>query len=146
MKKWVVCLVVGIGMLAFSTGVGVNDTQVKCGSEIMGPGDVCEETRGGATVDTETYEEMKADNERARRTFNTWGRWALLGGGVVLTAAGVLGIVAVRRRRAAQGTAQPPAPYSQDMRPGAVPPSYPPPAAQQSPTGYPPAGQPPQRY
>jgi len=105
MKKWVVALIIGLGMLAFGSGVGVNDSTIKCGSEIMGPGDTCEETRGGVTTDTKTYNEMKADKEAGQRTFNSWGRWVLLGGGAVLTVLGIGGIVATRRKRAAAGPA-----------------------------------------
>jgi hypothetical protein len=104
MKKWVVCLVIGLGMLAFSTGVGINDNTIRCGSEIMGPGDVCEETRAGSVTDTETYEEMKAGKEARQRTFNSWGRWALLGGGLLLTGLGIWGIVKVKRQRKAGNT------------------------------------------
>jgi hypothetical protein len=99
MKKWIVCLVIGLGMLAFSTGTGINDDTIRCGSEVMSPGDVCEETRGGSVTDTETYEEMKESKEAGQRTFNSWGRWVLLGGGLLLTGLGIWGIVKVKRAR-----------------------------------------------
>lgn len=109
MKKWVIALCVGLALLAFGSGVGVNDNTIKCGSETMYPGDVCEETRAGSTVDTKTYEEMKASKEAGQRIFNSWGRWALLGGGLVLVVGGIAGIMTTRRRRAkaAVGVQQP---------------------------------------
>lgn len=105
MKKWVFALVIGV-MMAIGAGADVSDDVIKCGSEIMGPGDVCEETRGGTTVETRTYDEMKESSEARARMFETWGRWALLGGGLVLAIAGLTGILATRRRRAA-AAAQP---------------------------------------
>lgn len=148
MKKWVVCLVIGLGMLAFSTGVGINDNTIRCGSEIMGPGDVCEETRAGSVTDTETYEEMKESKEAGQRTFNSWGRWALLGGGLLLTGLGIWGIVKVKRAKKkpylgpgyTPGQAeprqpgQPDAPYMQGMTP--LPPDPPGPQQGYSQQGY----------
>ena len=124
MRKWVVCLVVGLAMLTLSTGAGVNDSRIMCGSDVMYPGDVCEETRRGATVDTKTYEEMKTSKENGQRTFNSWGRWALLGGGLALAVLGGYGIVRVRRERAsggqaAQAMAGPGFPPAQPARPQA---------------------------
>ncbi len=119
MKKWVVALVIGVALLLLSTGANVNDSTITCGSEIMGPGDTCEETRGGTTVDTKTYAEMKADDEAAKRTFESWGRWALLGGGAVLTVLGIWGIVVTRRKRAAAG------PPQAGMQPGMPPGGHP---------------------
>jgi len=103
MKKWVVALVIGLALLALGSGAGVNDNTIRCGSEIMLPSDTCEETRGGDTVGTKTYDEMKADKEAGQRVFNSWGRWALLGGGGVLAVLGIFGIVSTRRKRAAAG-------------------------------------------
>lgn len=99
MAKWIVCLVIGLGMLSLSSGAGINDNTIRCGSDIMGPGDVCEETRAGSVVDTQTYEEMKESKEAGQRIFNSWGRWALLGGGLILTVLGIWGIVKVKRQR-----------------------------------------------
>jgi hypothetical protein len=99
MKKWVIALVFGVMLVSFGAGGGRNDSNlIYCGSEIMSPGDVCEETSRGSTT-TKTYAEMKASDEAGKRIFNSWGRWALLGGGVVLMGAGIAGIVATRRRR-----------------------------------------------
>lgn len=105
MKRWIVCLVVGLCLVALGAGVGVNEDEIKCGSETMQPGDVCEETMAaGTTVETKTYEQMMADTEAGQQTFGAWGRWVLFGAGVLLTVGGAVGIVAVRRQRAAQGS------------------------------------------
>lgn len=120
MKKWVFALCVGVALLALGARTDVNDSTITCGSETMYPGDVCEETRAGSTVDTKTYEEMKASSEAGKRIFNSWGRWALLGGGALLTIAGIAGIVIIRRRRKAAAGVQQPHP--------AGPAAYPPPA------------------
>ncbi len=150
MKKWIVCLVIGLGLLSLSSGVGINDNTIRCGSEIMGPGDVCEETRNGSVTDTETYEEMKESKEATQRTFNSWGRWALLGGGALLTVLGIWGIVKVKRARKNEpylgpgytpGQAEPRQPgqpvgqYMQGMTPL-------PPVQQGPPQGYAPQPQP----
>jgi len=166
LRKWIVCVVIGVAMLSLSTGAGVNDGRIMCGGDEMYPGDVCEETRGGATVDTKTYEEMRTSNENGQRVFNSWGRWALLGGGLVLVVLGGVGIVRVRRQRAAGGQnavlaaagAQPPHtryppsafPQGQQFAPPQGNPQYGPPHGQQpftppqgSPQYAPPQGQPP---
>jgi hypothetical protein len=103
MKKWIVCLLAGISLLAFSSGVGGQDG-VRCDGELMSPGDICESRSStGEVTSSETYDEVKAGNERAHRTFVTWGRWALLGGGILLTGLAIWGIVRERRRRKAEG-------------------------------------------
>jgi hypothetical protein len=103
MKKWIFFLVVGISLLLFSTGAAGKDG-VRCDGELMSPGDICEYTdRTGDVTSRETYDEVKAGNEAAHRTFVMWGRWALLGGGLALTALGIWGIVRERRRRKAAG-------------------------------------------
>ena len=154
MKKWIVCLVIGVGLLSLSSGVGINDNTIRCGSEIMGPGDVCEETRNGSVTDTETYEEMKESKEATQRTFNSWGRWALLGGGALLTILGIWGIVKVKRSKKepylgpgyTPGQAEPRQPgqpvgqYMQGMTP------LPPPVQQGPPQGYAPQQYPPPNY
>jgi hypothetical protein len=144
MRKWIICVVVGLALLGLGSGVGVNDGRVMCGSEEMSPGDVCEETRRGVSMGTRTYEEMKADAEAGQQTFDSWGRWALLGGGLALTVLGAFGIVRLRRERASGGAAQgspqvaapgyPPA-QPQSGFPPAQPPGHPP---AQAPPGYPP--------
>ncbi len=68
----------------------------------MRPGDVCEETRRGVTVDTYTYAEKLQEEKDSAATFARSGRWVSLGigGGLVVVAA--VGIVLTRRRRAGQ--------------------------------------------
>jgi hypothetical protein len=103
MKKWIVCLLAGLSLLAFSTGVGGQDG-VRCDGQLMSPGDICEtRTSTGEVTSSETYDEVKESNERAHRTFVTWGRWALLGGGILLIGLAIWGIVRERRRRKVEG-------------------------------------------
>jgi hypothetical protein len=145
MKKWVFALIVGIVMLSFGARTDVNSSTITCGGRTMSPGDVCEETRGGVTTDTRTYDEMKESQEAGARTFNSWGRWALLGAGAVFAIGGIIGIVLVRRRRAT-AAAQPPAAQPQFAPPQQLPNApyqqYPPaPYPQQMPQQqYPPQG------
>ena len=126
MKKWVFALIIGIAMLSLGARTDVGSSTITCGSETMSPGDVCEETRGGVTTDTKTYDEMKESQEAGARTFNSWGRWALLGAGGVLTIVGIFGIVVVRRRRAA-AAAHPQALQPQTVQPQAAQPRFVPP-------------------
>jgi outer membrane biosynthesis protein TonB len=124
MTKWIVCLVLGLSLASLSTGAaGRDDNEVRCDGAIMSPGDLCE-TRSstGSVTKTETYDEMKADQEAGKQTFETWGRWALLGGGLALAGLGVWGIVRERRRRKNAG------PTTADMylrQQGAQPPHMP---------------------
>ncbi|HEX6352357.1 hypothetical protein [Actinophytocola sp.] len=134
MKKWVFALVVGIVLLSIAS-TAARDNTIRCGSEIMGPGDVCEETRAGSTVDTKTYEEMKESHDASRRFFESGGRWAMVGVGALLTIGGIIGIMRVRRRRRAQPDVGPVPPGQQ---PQATPSGYPP---QATPPGYPPQQQ-----
>jgi hypothetical protein len=155
-KKWVIALVIGVMMaLGSAANVSENDT-IKCGSATMGPGDVCEESRGGSTVETRTYDEMKESSEARARMFNSWGRWALLGAGLALAIAGLAGIRATRKRRAATAAGQPQAVPTQFAPPQQAPyPQVPhqqyPPAVQNTPypqqQPYPPQQQyPPQGF
>jgi len=151
MKKWIFFLVVGISLLLLSTGTAGKDG-VRCDGALMGPGDICEYTRNGQVTSRETYDEVKESSEAAHHTFVTWGRWALLGGGLALTVLGIWGIVRERRRRKAAGpttadlylqqqaaaAAGAPAPHA----PGR-PQQYPPPQPQFAPQQqYPPQGYP----
>jgi hypothetical protein len=103
MKKWIFFLVVGIALLSLSTGAAGEDG-VRCDGALMSPGDVCEYTnRSGDVTSRQTYDEVEADTKAAHQTFVTWGRWALLGGGLALSVLGIWGIVRERRRRKAQG-------------------------------------------
>ena len=149
MKKWVFALIVGIALLSLGARTDVNANTITCGSQTMGPADVCQQTRGGSTT-TWTYEEMKKSQESGARTFNSWGRWALLGAGGVLTIVGIFGIVVVRRRRRATAAAQPqavPAPFvpSQQM-PNTSYPRQAPYPQQMPPQSYPQRQYPPQGF
>lgn len=140
MRKWIICVVVGVALLSLSTGAGGDDSGLlKCGSEVMSPGDVCEETRGGVTVDEKTYDEMKASQENGQKIFNSWGRWALLGGGIALVALGVFGIVRTRRQRSAAQAAGVGVPPQGPPQPGQPPYGQ----SGQAPHGQPQPGQPP---
>jgi hypothetical protein len=103
MKKWIVCMVIGLLPLIGSTGWLREDdkpTEITCGSETMQPGDVCEETRRGVTVDTETYEEKVKAAKEGAVTWAATGRWIQLGIGVGLELLGIVGMVITKRRRA----------------------------------------------
>lgn len=103
MKKWILCLVVGLSLLLLSTGAA-SDTAVRCDGELMSPGDICEyHDRTGDVTSRETYDEVERDTKAAHQTFVTWGRWAMLGGGAVLTALAIWGIAVQRRRKKNQG-------------------------------------------
>lgn len=150
MKWWIVAAVVGVLLMTVSLKSGHPPDTVKCGNEVMGPGDVCEESRRGHTTSARTYEEMKSSAETSARNFDTWGRWVYLGGGFVLTAGGVVGIVMTRRRRR-RLAAQPQAPLPPNVlfvqRPYQAP-QYQSaqPAPQQTPQQYAPQQYPPQQY
>lgn len=105
MKKWIVCLVLGVLPLLGSTGwLRPEDdgkpAEITCGNDVMHPGDVCEETRRGVVVDTETYEEKVKAAESGASSWASTGRWVQLGIGLALELLGVIGIVVTRRRRA----------------------------------------------
>jgi hypothetical protein len=103
MKKWIVCLVLGVLPLIGSTGWLREDDkpgEITCGSDVMRPGDVCQETRRGVVVDTETYEEKVKAAKEGGANFASTGRWVLLGIGLALECLGIVGMVVTRRRRA----------------------------------------------
>ncbi|HEV7649414.1 MAG TPA: hypothetical protein VGP26_14775 [Actinophytocola sp.] len=103
MKKWIVCLIAGLALLTFSTGAA-SDTAIRCDGELMLPGDTCQYTsRTGEVTSEESYDEVKKGTEAAHHTFVTWGRWAMLGGGLALTLLAIWGIAAHRRRAKKQG-------------------------------------------
>jgi hypothetical protein len=151
-KKWVFALIFGLALLGWSAGAG-KESQITCGGEVMTYGYVCDDGSG----DVKTYSEMLADKEAAKKMFDTWGRWALLGGGLVVTGGAIAGIVArVRRNRRAASAVNVqgvnPAPHNQMPQPpyspqpqhpqypqGQYPPQMPYPQAQYPPqTSYPP--------
>ncbi len=96
-------LVLGVLLTASGTGIGRSDGspgEVTCGSEVMRPGDVCEETSRGVVTDTYTYDEAVQDEKADAAAFAKTGRWVQLGlgGGMVIIA--LVGIVLTKRRRA----------------------------------------------
>ena len=107
MKWWIVVVLIGGALIASGAGVGAKSSQpgeITCGSDVMRPGDVCEETRRGVTVDTYTYEEKLQEEKDSAATFARSGRWVQLGIGAGVVVLGVVGIVFARRRRAQQAT------------------------------------------
>lgn len=99
MKRWVFVLVVGIGFLVVTLLFSREDPDVvKCGGRIMGPGDVCESTKGGRTVDEDTYDQMKAAAESRAETFRDHGLW-MAGVGVALTGLGATMLIRGKRRK-----------------------------------------------
>jgi|tagenome__1003787_1003787.scaffolds.fasta_scaffold20873361_2 type IV secretory pathway VirB10-like protein len=126
MKKWIFCLVVGTALLFLSTGAA-SDTAVRCDGELMSPGDICETTtRTGEVTSRETYDEVERDTKAAHHTFVTWGRWAMLGGGAVLTVLAIWGIAAQRRRTKNQGPTTADLYFQQQAAAQAPSPAYPP--------------------
>jgi hypothetical protein len=75
----------------------------------MTPGETCRVVSGGGeVVSRRTYDEVEQETEAAHRIRATWGRVAMVGGGVLILLAGWR-IVARRRGRANQ------APTSADL-------------------------------
>lgn len=102
MKWWIAVLVLGVLMTASGAGLRKSDDgpgEVTCGSEVMRPGDVCEETRRGVVTDTYTYEEKRRDEEQSASAYARTGRWVVLGIGIGLVLAAAVGIVLTKRRR-----------------------------------------------
>jgi hypothetical protein len=107
MKKWIVCMVIGLLPLLGAVGVFRGDGkpgEITCGSETMRPGDVCEETQRGVPVDTETYEEKLQEAKEAANDFTPTRRWVSFGIGMALECLGIVGMVVTRRRRATRPT------------------------------------------
>jgi hypothetical protein len=129
-KKWVIALVIGLGLIAFS--FKGKESTIECGGKTMQPGYVCE--RNGST---QTYTEMKEAQEDGQRAFEAYGRWVFLGLGALLTVGGTVGILLVRRSRNN-------APLPQGMTP--LPPQYnhPPQMSYPQQAPYPPQAQYPQ--
>jgi hypothetical protein len=100
-KWWIVLAVLGGIIMLGSTGVfGGKIDEIMCGSQVMHPGDVCEETRPGGIRDTFSYEERVAEGEAIAKNFAERGRWIGLSVGVGLTAIAVTGVILTKRRRA----------------------------------------------
>ncbi|MFI9454642.1 hypothetical protein [Amycolatopsis sp. NPDC052450] len=170
MKRWVLVLVIGFGFLGVCLLWATEDSSaIKCDGRLMSYGDVCETTKGGRTVRTETYDQMKHGAEVRERAFKNHGLWV---GGVGVALTGLGATMLIRKRRSAsragvmapqggqpqwqaqpqwQGQAQPgfppqqgnPRPYANQAVQQYPPPQRPGPpvqAAQQYQQPYPPQG------
>ena len=70
-----------LGIIALGIGIFLmGQTEVKCGSEVMSPGDICETTRKGVSTES-TYEEQKASGELSAKILTGVGGAMTLGGG-----------------------------------------------------------------
>ncbi|MEU3627176.1 hypothetical protein BS329_10795 [Amycolatopsis coloradensis] len=107
MKRWVLVLVIGFGFLGVCLLWATEDSSaIKCDGRIMSYGDVCETTKGGRTVRTETYDQMKAGAEVRERAFKNHGGW--VGGvGVALTGLGATMLIRGQRRASRAGVTAP---------------------------------------
>ncbi|GAB3880299.1 hypothetical protein GCM10029964_034420 [Kibdelosporangium lantanae] len=111
MKKRIIWVVIGVlaGIGAIFGGISQqhkSDSTVYCGSKMMLPGDICQETKNGSTKDR-TYEEQRAANKGE-------GNLVILGGGVIiLISLGSLVVGLVRRKRPPTTTGQPQPPAAQ---------------------------------
>jgi hypothetical protein len=95
--------VIGGIMTLSSTGVWRDDDtvgEITCGSDVMRPGDVCEETRGGVGVGVGVRDDAVAEREAGAKNFAAKGRWIQLGIGSGLIILAAAGIVLTKRRRA----------------------------------------------
>ncbi|WP_106586920.1 hypothetical protein [Murinocardiopsis flavida] len=88
MIRAVLCVLVGIGMLIIGIAT-MGETEVKCGSEVMQPGDICEETRRGNTTER-TYEEQAESN--------TTTSWVMIGLSPIMVVGGVVWALSGRRK------------------------------------------------
>ena len=90
-----------LGLIALGIGIFLmSQTEVKCGSEIMQPGDVCETTRKGVTTEN-TFDEQKSSNELSAKILTG------VGGAMTLGGAGWIIVSLVRRKpEAAPAAAQ----------------------------------------
>jgi hypothetical protein len=92
MKKILgIVLLLVVGGFMVLGGVGQTRTdEVTCGGEVMVPGDICQEVRGGSTTEY-TYDEQLASSRSSG--------WVLVGiGGVALALGAAAGVGAVARR------------------------------------------------
>jgi hypothetical protein len=94
--RYVIGLIAGLGMLVFGA-LALADSTVKCGEDVMQPGDTCTTSRRGVTTDR-TYDEQNAQNRRI-------GLIMTVGGPVVALVFGGLLVGAVRKRRSSSNPA-----------------------------------------
>jgi hypothetical protein len=87
----VIGLIAGLGLLVVGV-LNLSDTAVKCGSEVMRPGDACSSARKGVTTER-TYDQQQSYNRRI-------GVFSVGGGLVVTVVSGALLVGTVRKRRA----------------------------------------------
>ena len=89
-------VIAGLGMLIVGALL-LTDSQVKCGSKVLQPGQTCTTTRKGVTTER-TYEEQRSYNHRI-------GVFTTAGGPVVLLVCGAGLVFSVRKRRSARALA-----------------------------------------
>jgi hypothetical protein len=113
MKKILgIVILLALGGFMVLGGIGQTTTdEVTCGGEVMVPGDICQETRGGSTTEY-TYDEQKASDRSSG--------WVLVGIGGVLLAAGLASGVAAVVGRNRRSPAPAPAPHP-GPQPGPAP-------------------------
>jgi hypothetical protein len=88
-----------LGLIALGIGIYLmGQTDVKCGSEVMSPGDICETTRKGVSTES-TYEEQKSSNQLSAKILTG------VGGAMTLGGAGWI-IVGLTRRKPEAAPAQ----------------------------------------
>ena len=86
-----------LGLIALGVGIFLmSETEVKCGSNVMKPGDVCTTTRKGVSTDR-TFDEQKSSNELTAKIVTG------VGGAMTLGGAGWI-IVSLTRRKPAPET------------------------------------------
>ncbi|WET78791.1 hypothetical protein P3102_32890 [Amycolatopsis sp. QT-25] len=107
MKRWVLVLVIGFGFLGVCLLWAAEDSSaIECDGKLMSYGDVCETTKGGRTVRSETYAQLKAGAEIRERAFRNHGPW--VGGvGVALTGLGATMLIRRQRRVSRAGVTAP---------------------------------------
>lgn len=88
--RYAIGLIAGLGMLVFGA-LALSQSEVKCGADVIQPGQPCTTTRRGVTTER-TYDQQNAQNRRI-------GIIATVAGPIVAIVSGVLLVGAVRQRR-----------------------------------------------